>query len=155
MLTFKQIFDPDFEHKLPGIFKLLEDLVRKETGLQYVESLLKYLLSNMENMTGDKLKSIVARSLSQNEGGVIMKFADSALGKVYNQGIQQGVQQGVQQGRKELACALIDVKFGHTPETDRLKQTIATIDDPDRLHTINETLKTAATLADVIGLIGH
>jgi hypothetical protein len=27
--------------------------------------------------------------------------------------------------------------------------------DPDRLHTINETLKTAATLADMIGLIGH
>jgi hypothetical protein len=158
ILVFKHIFDSDFDQKLPGIFKLLEDLVQKETGLQYVESLLRYLLSNMENMTGDKLKSIVAQSLSEKEGGVIMKFADSALGKIYNKGMNLGIQQTlhmVVQARKDMAVTVIDLKFGNSPESERFKRYIDALDDADHLALINEKLKSATTLAELSGFISH
>ncbi len=44
---------------------------------------MKYLLTNMENMTGDKLKKIVSNSISGKEGGVIMGYLQTALGKMY------------------------------------------------------------------------
>ena len=102
MLLFKYIFTPDIEQKLPGIFELLKDLIGKETGLQYIETLLRYLLTNMENMSGDKLKKIVTDSISGKEGGVIMELADSALGKMYHKGMQQGMQQGLEEAVFDL-----------------------------------------------------
>jgi len=86
MLMFKHVFDPDFERKLPGILILLTELIQKETGLQYIESLIKYLLSNVENMTGEKLKTIVESSITGKEGSVIMEYANSALGKEFYKG---------------------------------------------------------------------
>ncbi|WP_459922138.1 hypothetical protein [Desulfatiferula olefinivorans] len=112
----------------------------------------------MENMTGDKLKSIVAQSLSEKEGGVIMKFADSALGKIYNKGMNLGIQQTIHmvvQARKDMAVTVIDLKFGNSPESERFKRYIDGLDDADHLALINEKLKSATTLAELSGFIGH
>lgn len=51
MLLLKHIFEPDIADLLPNIFMLLKDLSEQETGLQYFESLIRYLFSNVEGIT--------------------------------------------------------------------------------------------------------
>jgi len=126
-------------------------LAGKETGLQYIESLIRYILSNVENMSEDKLKSIVERSLPGKEGDVIMKFADSALGKEYDKGMQQGLRQGL----KAAAFDLIDVRFLHTPEADHIKQLIHKIDDLEQLNALKEKIKTAESVSDLLNCFAH
>lgn len=152
MLVFKHIFDPDFERKLPGILHLLKELAGKETGLQYIESLLRYLLSNVENMSGDKLKSLVADSITGKEGSIIMDYANSALGKEYHKGIQMGMQQGMIRGLRETAFDLIDVRFGHDPDAGHVKEIIKHIDNIDNLK---EKIKTIASVSDLKTFLGH
>jgi len=146
---------------------LFKELSEKETGLQYIESLIRYILSNVENMTGDKLKNIVSRSLPGKEGDVIMKFADSALGKEYHKGIQQGINQGIQkgihqgilqglrQGLKDTAFDLIDVRFPQSPEADHIKQRIQKIDDLDQLKALKEKIKTVESVSDLMNCFTH
>ena len=43
MLLFKYISNPELWHKLPEIFSLLKTLMEKETGLQCLEMVLRYL----------------------------------------------------------------------------------------------------------------
>jgi len=50
LLMLKYVFNPAFEDKLPGIFRLFSDLLRQETGLQTLETLLRYLIANIEDM---------------------------------------------------------------------------------------------------------
>jgi hypothetical protein len=117
----------------------------------------------MENMTGDKLKKIVACSITGKEGEVIMELADSALGKMYKegmvQGIEQGIQQGMQQGAlkelKEAVSDLIDVKFGNNKESDDLKVLIKPINDIDQLKQLKNRIKTTASISDVQAFIGN
>ena len=73
MLRFKHIFEQDFVQKLPEIFSLLKDLSEKETGLQYFESLIKYIFSNVEDITPEQFQTIVSNTLSEDKGGMIMK----------------------------------------------------------------------------------
>jgi len=71
MLILNHIFEQDFVEKLPGIFSLLKDLSEKETGLQYFESLIKYIFSNVEDMTPEQFQTIVSKPLSEDKGGVV------------------------------------------------------------------------------------
>ncbi|MCP4147543.1 MAG: Rpn family recombination-promoting nuclease/putative transposase, partial [bacterium] len=45
LLVLKHIFDEDLGERLPNILKLAEDLVRKKTGLEYIETILRYILN--------------------------------------------------------------------------------------------------------------
>jgi len=76
MLLFKHIFDPDLRGKLPGILSLMHDLLEQDTGLKYLETLLRYLFNTMDNITVDEIKNIVEHSLSEEKGGVIMTLAE-------------------------------------------------------------------------------
>jgi len=64
MLLLKHIFEQDAADKLPAIFMLLRDLSEQETGLQYFESLIKYVLSNVEGITTEKFHALVSNTLS-------------------------------------------------------------------------------------------
>ncbi len=141
MLVLKYIFTSEMEQQLPAIFKLVKDLISKETGLQYIESLLNYLLTNMSNMNRDKLKKIVEESITGKEGMV--------------QGIEQGMQQGALKELKEAVFDLIDVKFGNSKESDDLKVLIKPINDIDQLKQLKNRIKTTASISDVQAFIGN
>jgi predicted transposase/invertase (TIGR01784 family) len=86
MLLFKHIFDQDFPEKLEKIFPLLKDLIEKETGLQYLESLLKYIFSNDVDLSTERIKTIVANTLSKSKGDFVMTLAE----KLRQEGRQEG-----------------------------------------------------------------
>jgi predicted transposase/invertase (TIGR01784 family) len=94
MLMFKHIFEPDLREKLPEIFALFKNLSESKTGLQYFESLIRYLLGNVDGFEIDELKSIISNSVDKEKGEALMTIAEKLR--------QEGRQKGRQEGRQEL-----------------------------------------------------
>ena len=161
-LLFKHIFDPDITDKLPGILSLLKELSQKETGIEYIESLLRYLLSTVEEISAEGMKTILEQSLPNINGDMVMTLAEKWKKEGFEQGIRQGVQQGIQQGVQQgmqqgvrqgllegIELALI-LKFGKTAENKKLLKVMKNIQSVDRLKQIKSAILEAKTIAELI-----
>jgi hypothetical protein len=84
----KHLFTRGYEEKLPEILALLKALLEKQTGLQYIEIIIWYILSTAENLTVSDLKKMVENNLSDMQGEMIMTLAE----KIKQEGIT-GVKQ--------------------------------------------------------------
>lgn len=73
--------------------------------MQYIESLIKYVFSNVDDITVDGMQTIVSNPLPEDKGDLIMSLAD----KIRKEGLEQGLLEGV-----ELA---VSIKFGDTEES--------------------------------------
>jgi predicted transposase YdaD len=71
LLLLKHIRDPDLRQKLPGIFALMQALMKKETGLQWLEVVIRYLASALEEdeLTWKQIKEIAEQAISKETGG--------------------------------------------------------------------------------------
>jgi len=173
-LLFKHIFDPDITDKLPGILSLLKELSQKETGIEYIESLLRYLLSTVEEISAEGMKTILEQSLPNINGDLVMtlekKKKKEGFEKGMQQGVQQGIQQGVQQGIQQgiqqgvqqgiqqgvqqgllegIELALI-LKFGTTAESKKLLKIMKNIQNVDRLKQVKSAILEVKTIAELI-----
>jgi hypothetical protein len=101
MMMYKYIFDPDLVKKLPGIFSLMWELMEKETGLQHLEAVLRYLFNTVDHISTDDIKTIVAKSLSDREGDYIMTLAEKLKKEGFEKGVEQGMRQGMRQGMQQ------------------------------------------------------
>lgn len=151
LMMFKYVFDPLFEDKLPGIFRLFSDLLRQETGLQTLETLLRYLIANIEAMGVEKFKEIVGQSMSEKQGDTVMAFANTMLGKSYNRGVEQGTQQGL----REAVIDLIEVRFGAGAGTESARRLVQSLDDLDRLKALKQSVKSGATFDEPMAMLGN
>ncbi|MEW6220719.1 MAG: hypothetical protein AB1634_14475 [Thermodesulfobacteriota bacterium] len=52
----KHIFADDLNERLPGVLALMRDLARSRTGLQYVETLLRYVAAAAPQVEEDALR---------------------------------------------------------------------------------------------------
>lgn len=141
----KHIFDEEFAPKLPGIFKLFEDLLSKDTGLKYIETLLKYILSGTESVNEKDLASALKQVAGPKGEAIIMTAAERLMQIAREEGIQKKLQQGVLKGSveslaEELELA-ISIKFGETLETKTAMDIIKSIDDPSRLRDLKQIVK--------------
>ncbi|MDA8140414.1 MAG: Rpn family recombination-promoting nuclease/putative transposase, partial [Desulfobacteraceae bacterium] len=98
MLLFKHIFDPHARDKLPTILSLLLQLMEKQTVPQYFETVFRYIISNIDDISVDDLTQIVKESLSEKQGDVVMTLAEKLRKEGYDKGVQQGMQQGLIEG---------------------------------------------------------
>jgi len=93
LLTMKYIFRDELHDRLPGILALTAELLDRETGLQYVETLLRYLTAGTDQLGAQELMQAVAQALPE-EGGTLMPT-------IAEQWIQEGERRGMQRGREE------------------------------------------------------
>ncbi len=149
MLLLKHVFEPDIAEKLPGIFTLLKDLSEQETGLQYFESLIKYLFSNVEDITTEKIHSIVSNTLSEEKGGIIMTLAEKLRKEGHIQGLEQGREQGLLEGI-ELA---VSIKFGDSDDSKTIIAKIKTIQDLNRLKALKGKILSARSIPELMNSI--
>ena len=157
MLLFKHIFEPDVAERLPGIFMLLKDLSAQETGLQYFESLIKYLFSNVEDITTEQIQSIVSETLSEEKGGFIMTLAEQlenkGLQKGLEQGLKQGLEQGLEQGLLEGIEFAVSIKFGDSEDCKTIITKIKSIQDINRLKALKGKIKSAQSIPELMRAI--
>jgi len=142
LLLFKHIFDPNLWSRLPSLLSMMQDLSRQETGLKYLETILRYLFNTVEDMTVDEIKGMVEKTVSKEQGGIIMTLAE----KLRNEGKEQGIQQGMQQGTKGLLRRLITRRF---PVNSKEVQPIFTDLTTEQLEELGEKLFEAESLDDI------
>ncbi len=156
MLLLKHISDPDLVQKLPGIFLLMRDLLRQDTGLRYIETILRYLYSAAETQPeeiinileqtlseeGRKMGMTAADRLRKEGYDQAMILAERLRKEGYDQGIQQGIQQGIRQGICEGIELALSLRFGE--KGLEMMPRIRKIQDISRLKALKENIRTAA-----------
>ena len=100
LLLLKHVFTPGYEEKIPDILSLLKTLLEKRTGLEYIETVIRYILSTTEEMSVEELKQIVEEKLSAEQGTLTMTIAEQIR------------QEGIHLGEKRLLSRLIARKYG-------------------------------------------
>jgi len=147
MLLLKHVFEPDLADRLPDIFSLLKELSKKKTGLQYFESLVKYVFSHVDDITVDKMQAIVHNALLEDKGEYIVTLAEKLR--------KQGLEQGLEQGLFEAVELGISIKFEDTEETRAIIEKIKKVKNIGLLKALKESLKTADSPSDLIRIIDN
>ena len=142
LLILKYIFREDLRDHLPGILRLLRSLSEKRTGMEYIETILKYIINAapMDNIDREDITAALDASLPDVGGEIMPTIADRLREEGMQQGMQQGIQQGIQQGLLQaLRGALIEVledRFEMVSQT--LTKTLKDVNDPDVLRYLHK-----------------
>jgi RNase P/RNase MRP subunit POP5 len=140
LLLLKHIFSEDLGERLPGILKLLSSLLEKRSGLEYLETILRYVASGSDKIREEDIESAVREVLRKNGGDIMPTVAEKWIEQGMQQGMQQGVEQGMQRGfMQALRGALIEVledRFETVPRT--LMKSLGEINDPDLLKSLHK-----------------
>lgn len=162
LLVIKYIMHEDFRPHLAEALSLLRDLARQRTGLEYLETLLRYVSVSASRITPDELREVVDQSFQQGDDMMptiaeqwveqgLKEGREQGLREGLQQSLQQGLQQGLLQGRREGILANIefalDLKFG--PEGVILLPHIYKIEDLNALRTVQQAVKTASSLEQI------
>ncbi|EMS77703.1 Rpn family recombination-promoting nuclease/putative transposase [Desulfotignum phosphitoxidans] len=145
LLLFKHIRDPDLRQKLPGILALMRKLMEKETGLQWIEVVVRYLASALEDdeLSVKQIKEIAEEAISKETGEYIMTLAE----KLKNEGKLEGKLEGYRE-TIELSMA---VKF--PGDIGTVMARVNEIDDLDTLVEITKAIHTAKDISEILALL--
>ena len=135
----------------------------KQSIPQYFETIFRYIISNIDDISVDELTKIAKKSLSEKQGDAVMTLAEKLHKEGYDKGIQQGLQQGRQEGRQEglqqgLQQGLIEaielavsLKFAH--DAFKIMPMVYQISDTNLLKTIKSAIITAKEADELISII--
>ena len=139
LLLFKYVFQPGYEEKIPEILRLIFSVIDKETGLEAIESLLRYIFSTTEK-SEEELREIASKCLPETKENIIMKLAERLMLKGKLEGIQEGIQEGTFKGKLEgIVEGIFDIlklRFSEIPEA--LKHRLTRIKDFEKLRAIHK-----------------
>jgi len=160
MLLFKYVSEPDFQEKLPGIFSLMKALMDKETGLQYLETVLRYLFNATDDISAETFKKVAEQALSTREGEYIMTLAERLHkeGKLEGRlegeikGKLEGKLEGELKGAKEAIELGMFLKFPE--QLDYVMAEVKKINDLATLVKIRDTIKTAKAVSELQRYLG-
>jgi hypothetical protein len=144
LLLFKHIRDPDLLQKLPGILALMQKLMEKETGLQWLEVVIRYLASAREKdeLSWKQIKDIAEKAISEEAGRYVMTLEE----KTKNEGRLEGIK-----GLREAIEAGLAVNF--PGDIDTVMDEVNTIEDIDTLKEIIKKLYTAQDISEIMALL--
>jgi flagellar biosynthesis/type III secretory pathway protein FliH len=153
LLLLKHIRDPDLRQKLPGIFALMQALMKKETGLHWLEVVIRYLASALEEdeLTWKQIKEIAEQAISKETGGYVMTLEEKVRNEGKQEGLVEGEQKGKLEGLKEGIELGITLKF--PGDIDTVMAEVNKIDDLGTLKEIKETIKTAKDISEILALL--
>lgn len=159
MLLFKHIFDPQVRDKLPTVLSLLVQLSEKETVPQYVETVFRYIINNIDDVSVDDLTTIVKESLSEKQGEIVMTLAEKLREEGFEKGIREGIQQGMQQGMEQgMQQGLIEgielaISFKFPADAFKIVPLVCQIKDLNVLKAIKAAVVSTKTADELIGII--
>jgi len=148
----RDIFKKSGEEFLETIFKAaraLAELDEKETGLQYFETCMRYILTSGPKLTKEQLTIVINQlALTYKEGSEVTMTLAEVLR-------EEGKKEGIEEGKKELAIGLainrLTKRFGIMPSEYREK--INTL-DLDSLEMLNYEIDDLKSIEDVKKFLG-
>jgi predicted transposase/invertase (TIGR01784 family) len=142
LLLMKHIFDPDLLDRLPAVLGLLRELARGRTGLETIETFLRYLVSASDAIDAEGLHHALEASLPGTGETLMPTLAE----KWYEDGRQEGRQEGHTEGEAALLIRQLERKFGPLAAEHRARIDAA---DAETLLRWGERLLSAETIDDV------
>ncbi|MCS6845935.1 MAG: Rpn family recombination-promoting nuclease/putative transposase, partial [Caldilineales bacterium] len=149
LLVLKHILREDLGPSLARALFLLRDLAHQRTGLEYIETLLRYVTVGSRYLSAEELERTVSEAFPEGEqimATIAEKWVEQGLQQGLQQGLSQGKEQGLAEGKREGYLAAIELglelRFG--AEGLRLLPEIAKIEDVATLRAIAEAIKTQA-----------
>ena len=100
MLT--HIFDDDFENGLSEVVPLLSELRKKDTGMEYIETVVKYILNTAIEISLEELNK-KAKNISSEGSEIIMTIAEKL--------VEEGREEGKKEELSRVALKLLDNKL--------------------------------------------
>jgi predicted transposase/invertase (TIGR01784 family) len=115
LLLFKYIFSDELRARLPAILGLLNELAQQQTGLEYVEAVLRYVVGAADTLSPDELRQAVRQALTKGDT-IMPTIAEQWVQQGLQQGLEQGLQQGIPQGEALVLKRQLARRFGPLPE---------------------------------------
>jgi len=128
------IFDDDFEKGLMEVLPLLSELRKKVTGMEYIETVVKYILNVGEEISLNELNK-KAKNISSEGSEFIMSIAE----KLKEEGRIETMQ--------EMIEFSLELKFGMSSKF--LVKDIKKINDYGKLKEIKKAIKSYDTLEEL------
>jgi predicted transposase/invertase (TIGR01784 family) len=104
LLTLKYILRDDLREHLVDILSLFRQLSQQQTGLEYLETVLRYLAGGTSKITDEELWKAVATAFPKGEalvGTIAEKWVEQGKQLGLKEGLQQGELLGLKKGRQE------------------------------------------------------
>jgi predicted transposase/invertase (TIGR01784 family) len=95
LLLLKYMVRDDLRQHVSQIFGLLRQLSQRETGLEYLETVLRYVAGGTEQLTEEELRQVVQEVLAEGE-----RLMPTIAEQWIEQGRQEGLEQGLERGRE-------------------------------------------------------
>ena len=121
-LLFKHHADHDFMERLPGILVLMKKLMNQETGLQCLETVLRYLFGTIDDASTKTIKTVIESTLSKKEGDYVMTLAEKLIREGEIKGKIEGEIRGEIIGKIQLLQQIMNLPI--TPKNELKIQTI-------------------------------
>lgn len=138
LLIMKYVFRDDLGERLPEILGLLSDLARKRTGLEYLETIITYLVKGTDRITEKEMAEAVESALSSG-GEFMATLAEKWLRQGEIKGKIEGLLSGIETG--------LELKFGS--EGLQILPEIQGIQDVSVLDAVNKGLRTKNSLDEL------
>jgi len=116
LLLLKHIFSEDLPEKLPGILGLLKGLSDQRSGLEYLETVLRYVGSGTDQIKREEMIREVKHIFEEPGGDIMATLAEQWIEEGKREGMQQGIQQGMLQEAREMVYEAVSSRFGLIPE---------------------------------------
>jgi predicted transposase/invertase (TIGR01784 family) len=134
LLLLKHIFDDRLAEQLPAILSLLRTLATQKTGLEFLETILRYVTQAAEKITERELAQALAEAFTPTGGVTMTTLAE----KWIEQGLEQGLEQGQLQATRDNLVQVLRIRFDFVPEV--VVTAVTAIND---LATLKQLLKQA------------
>jgi predicted transposase/invertase (TIGR01784 family) len=143
----RDIFKKSGEEFLETIFKAaraLAELDEKETGLQYFETYMRYILTTGPKLTKEQLTTVIKQlAVTYKEGSEVTMTLAEVLRE---EGFEEGIEKGEIKTLIKMAIKLLTQKFGVMPA--EYSEAIAKL-NATNLETLIEEIKDFESLEDV------
>ena len=118
----------ELRDRLPAILGLLDELAQQRSGLEYLETVLRYISRSVDTLKPDELRQVVTQTLTRGDeimSTIAEQWIQQGIQQGIHQGIQQGIQQGISQGEMLALKRQLERRFGALPAWVEEKLTTA------------------------------
>jgi hypothetical protein len=140
LVVLKHIRDDDFVEFFESLIPLLDELAERTTGLQYIETLLRYVYHTRNKQERDDLMNLLDRAKPVVKEAAMTTIAQS----IHEEGRREGRQEGRLDTLREILREDLQDRFGPIP--DALKERLSEIQSYDTLLTLWRKSKKCQTL---------
>ena len=141
---------------LETIFKAaraLAELDEKETGIQYFETCMRYILTSGPKLTKEQLNIVIKQlEVTYKKGSeVTMTLAEVLREEGFEKGIEKGIEEGETRAYSKIAIKALSKKMGILPAAyhEKISQL-----DLITLETLNEEIDNFKCIEDVKKFLG-